>query len=152
MQRAPFRVRSSSFIIHHSSFFIPPPSSLILLLALILPGCGGGGPTLAPVSGTVNYNGQPLAQGEISFHPADGRRPAYGKVQDGKIVDVKTADDEGVIVGTCRVGVTSVQAAADMYTPSKSLIPQRYADPEKSGLTCEIKQGQTSQVELELKD
>ena len=145
MQRAPFPVHHSSFIVHHYS-------SLILLVALVLPGCGGGGPTLAPVSGTVNYNGTPLAQGEISFHPADGRRPAYGKIQDGKIVDVKTADDEGVIVGTCQVGVTSVEAAADMYTPSKSLIPQRYADPKKSGLTCEIKEGQTNEVELELKD
>jgi hypothetical protein len=144
MQCSPFRIHPSSFILH--------PSALILSLALVLPGCGGGGPALAPVSGTVNYNGKPLAQGEISFHPAGGQRPAYGKIQDGKIVDVKTADKEGVIVGPCQVGVTSVQAAADMYTPSKSLIPQRYADPKKSGLSCEIKKGQTNQVEFELRD
>jgi len=120
-------------------------------LALIL-GCGGGGPETAPVAGTVNYGGKPLAKGEISFHPNDGQRPAYGKITDGKIVDVKTADQDGVIVGNCQVAVKSIEEAPDMYTASKSLIPQLYADPKKSGLTAEIKAGQTNQVELELNE
>ena len=124
---------------------------LMLPLALLL-GCGGGGPETAPVAGTVHYAGNPLAQGEISFHPNDGQRPAYGKIEDGNIVDVRTADEEGVIVGNCQVAVKSIEEAPDMYTPSKSLIPQLYADPKKSGLTAEIKAGRTNQVELELNE
>ena len=145
MQCSPFRIHRSSLILHPSSFI------LLLVLALVLPGCGGGGLTLAPVSGTVTYNDKPLAKGRICFQPASGR-PAYGDVVDGKIVDVKTADEAGVTVGACQVGITSVQEAADMYTASKSLIPQRYADPKKSGLTAEIKKGQTTEVEFKLTD
>jgi len=146
MQCSPFRVHRSSFIIHRCSSLI-----FLLVLALVLPGCGGGGPTLAPVSGTVTYNDKPLAKGRICFQPASGR-PAYGDVVDGKIVDVKTADEAGVTVGACQVGITSVQEAADMYTPSKSLIPQRYADPKKSELKADIQKGQTTEVKFELKD
>lgn len=126
--------------------------ALCCLGVTLLLGCGSGGPALAPVSGTVSYNGTPLANGEISFHPTDGKRPAYGKIVDGKIVDVKTADRNGVTVGPCQIAVKSVQAAADMYTPSKSLIPERYADPKKSGFTKEIKGGETNSLALELKD
>ena len=152
MRRAPLSVHPSSFLVH-PSFLIPHLSSLIpLFVLLLLPGCGGGGPTVAPVSGTVQYNGKPLAQGEISFHPTNGQRPAYGKIKDGEIVEVKTADQEGVIVGPCQVKVTSVEPAADMYTPSRSLIPQRYADPKKSGLTADIKTGQTNEVKFDLKN
>ena len=93
-----------------------------------------------------------MPQGEISFHPTNGQRPAYGKIADGKITGVKTADQEGVIVGNCQIAVKSVEEAPDMYTPSKSLIPQLYADPKKSGLTAEIKAGQTNEVKLELKE
>ncbi len=133
-----------------ATFLILPPSFLILLAS----GCGGsGGPVCAPVAGTVNFRGQALPQGDISFHPNDGQRPAYGRIQDGKIVDVTTLDQgDGVPVGPCKVAVKAVQAAADMYTPSKSLIPERYADPNKSGLTADIQKGQTNQVQYDLTD
>lgn len=132
------------------------PATLLLILPalsliLALPGCGGGGgPVLAPVEGTVNYQGKPLAQGEISFHPADGQRPAYGRVENGRVVGVATLEKAGVPVGPCNVAVKSVQEAPDMYTPSKSLIPERYADPAKSGLSATIEKGKTNQVQFDL--
>jgi hypothetical protein len=118
---------------------------------MLLVGCGGGGPALSPVSGTVTFDGKPLAKGRICFQPAAGR-PAYGDIVDGKIVDVTTLEKgDGAIVGAHKVGITSVEEAADMYTPSKSLIPGRYADPKKSGLSAEIKQGESNEVAFELK-
>jgi hypothetical protein len=119
-------------------------------LTLLL-GCGGGGPSLAPVSGTVTHNGKPLVKGRICFQPATGR-PAYGDIVDGKIVDVRTGDNEGVILGPSQIGVSSRTEAADMYTPSESLTPEHYADPKKSGFHIDIRQGETNRVELELRD
>ncbi len=131
-----------------TALFILLPSSLIPLVS----GCGGGGPETAPVTGTVTYQGNPLPKGAITFYPASGR-PAYGKIVDGKIVDVTLLKPgDGAIPGPNKVSITSVEPGKDMYTPSKSLIPDRYADPSKSGLTAEIKKGQTNEVKFDLKD
>ena len=133
------------------------PALAMLLAAtavtVLVIGCGrGDGPTLAPVAGTVTHNQQPLAEGTITFYPAAGR-PAYGKIQNGQIVEVTTLDpNDGVTVGTSRVSIQSVEQGADMYTESKSRIPERYANPEQSGLTAEITEGQTNDLTFGLKD
>jgi hypothetical protein len=52
-------------------------ASLILGAAGLLPvatGCS----RLASVSGSVSYEGKPVAKGAISFLPEDGRGPACG--------------------------------------------------------------------------
>jgi hypothetical protein len=38
-------------------------------------GCGSGGPSLVPVSGTVTYNGKPLGGADIVFVPLDQKQP-----------------------------------------------------------------------------
>jgi hypothetical protein len=57
-------------------------------LALVyLGGCGGPrAERSVTVSGTVNLDGQPLKEGEISFvpDPNDGKPPGVAKVSDGK--------------------------------------------------------------------
>ena len=61
------------------------PSAITMLLLMLI-GCGRGDrPLLAPVSGTVTYNGRPLARGRITFHPEQGRS-ASGKIVDGNDV------------------------------------------------------------------
>jgi len=112
-----------------------------LLAAACLAGCGGGGPELVPVKGTVKYKGQPLPTGSITFHPAKGR-PATGTIKDGAIQDVTTVTaGDGATAGTAKVTVQANSGGGDMYAPRKSLIPDKYGDPEKSGLTAEIKAG-----------
>jgi hypothetical protein len=108
-------------------------------IAVLAIGCGSG--NLAPVSGTVNYHGQPLKEGTIGFIPDKGR-PAYGKIVDGKIVEVTTITrGDGVTVGHHKVQIQAISNASTMYAQHKSLIPDHYADPNKSGLTAEIKKG-----------
>jgi len=107
------------------------------LAAALLAGCGGSG--FAPVAGTVTYNNEPLREGSIEFHPEKGR-PAYGKIRDGKIVEVTTDTiGDGARVGPVRVTIQAVTGSGDMYAKHKSLVPDKYGDPAKSGLTADIK-------------
>jgi hypothetical protein len=44
------------------------------LATAMMAGCGGGGPRLVPVSGTVTHGGKPLEGAEVTFIP-DGSNP-----------------------------------------------------------------------------
>jgi hypothetical protein len=108
-----------------------------------LAGCSKG-PALATVTGTVTYKGQPLKEGTITFIPADGRS-ATGKIVAGKITEVSCYDiNDGVPVGKHKVLIHSAQEGADMYAPSKSLIPEKYGSLDKSELTADIKPGENT--------
>ena len=109
-------------------------TAVILTMALV--GCSGN-TSLAPVTGTVTYLKQPLAEGEITFLP-EGGRPSYGKITDGKITDVTNEDGPGVMVGKCKVTISSIEGGNDMYAKKKSRIPERYSDPTKSNLTATV--------------
>lgn len=113
----------------------------LFLLAAALPAAGCGSAGLVPVSGTVNYKGAPLKTGTIAFVPEKGR-PSYGKIVDGKIVDVTTFQaNDGVPPGAYKVQIESRANAGDMYAKQHSLIPQHYADPERSKLNADVKRG-----------
>lgn len=93
------------------------------------------------MTGSVVYNGKPLAQGTIIFEPTTGR-PANGEIKDGKILNVTTFDPgDGAVIGTHRVAIQAA-GSGDMYAPQKELIPQRYTSIDKSGLTAGIKAGE----------
>lgn len=86
----------------------PPRSWIILLLTLFITGCSEAtqGPQRAAVSGTVQLNGSPLAQGIIRFVPTDGTQgPKVSlPIQDGQFA----ADtDHGPVAGTNRVEIQS---------------------------------------------
>jgi len=72
----------------------------------VVAGCGTDqGPERAAVSGTVKVDGEPLADGAISFLPTDGTvgPAAGGTVKDGAF-DIPKED--GVVVGKNRVEIT----------------------------------------------
>lgn len=130
--------------------------NLLIILMMGAAGCGEklDRPDLVQVTGAVTYNDKPLPQGVIVFLPAKGR-PASGAIKDGQIVDVTTYDKtgDGIAPGAYQVTVQSLdKPGADMYTATKSLIPTRYNDPVKSGLTADIKPGDNSPLKFELKD
>ena len=123
-------------------------SILILGVAFCIGGCGGN---RASITGTVTYKNQPVKEGTIMFLP-EGGRPATGKIVDGKIVDVTTTQsNDGAPVGKHKVQITAVEGGKDMYAKTRSLIPEKYGNPEKSGLTAEIKPGQ-NELTFDLKD
>ncbi len=129
-----------------------PLLPLAFLFFLCLTGCGGGGPTLAPVTGTVTYKGKPLPEGALMFLVAEGR-PASAKIVDGQITEVTTLRaGDGAPVGNHKVTITSVEGGKDMYAKTKSRIPEKYAAAEKSGLTADIKSGGPNELKFDLKD
>lgn len=139
---------------------------LVGLLIWACLGCGSSGPELAPVTGTVSIDGTPLKKGTIVFE-SEGNRPANGRIEDGKIVEVTTFNKgDGVPVGSHKVAVfaleeTSTVETSDPSQPTatgsnymgtgKSLIPDKYNNPDTSGLTAEVEAGQENMVTYELK-
>jgi hypothetical protein len=114
----------------------------IALLAL-LAGCGG--PEIAPVSGRVTFNGQPVGPGTVIFVPDDpsgtSGRSAVGQFAEDGIYRLTTTNDgDGAVVGRHRV-IIQPAGTDESTTPAKSQIPLRYADPQVSGLTAEVESG-----------
>lgn len=137
-------------------------AKLVLLLVLaVLTGCAGN--STVPVTGSVTYEGKPLASGVIIFE-TPGARPAVGKIIEGKIVEVTTyRDRDGAPPGEHKVAIQSVETGGAAitkhpgdagvpagYMQSRSLIPEVYGDPEKSGLTAALTTGENS-LSFELK-
>lgn len=109
-----------------------------LFVLIVLSGCSQGGTNR--VTGKVTFNGQPLFKGNISLLPANGR-PAHGTIKNGEIVDMTTfTANDGALPGSYKVTIRAL-SSDDMYT-QKSLIHEKYGDPNRSGLTAEIKSGE----------
>ena len=71
----------------------------------VLVGCGPGSDTV-PVSGIVTYQGQPLAEVEVTFFPEEGR-PASGVTNaSGRYTLSTFASNDGAIPGEHRVVIT----------------------------------------------
>lgn len=144
-----------------------PRRGLICLLALVLAGCGGvsDAPTLVSATGKVTYKDAPVAGASVTFI-IDGSPIANGSTDsEGKFV-MSTGGRPGVAIGTAKVGIVKVAAAAEdrsKMTPAdmakmaaasnmksmaapKAEIPEKYASPDKSTLTAIIDADGTKNV------
>jgi len=120
-----------------------------LLAAWFVWGCGGPeGPQRAAVQGTVTLDGQPIAEGTITFYPTgDTRGPsAGGEIRDGAY---SLAAAKGPVVGTCRVEIRArrktgqtVMVGGIETEQLEQYIPARYNT--RSTLTARIEPGRHS--------
>ena len=142
---------------------------IIAVVAMTTLGCRPKHPPTAKVTGTVSYQGKPLATGTIVFE-VDGARPATGKIVDGKIVDVTTFDkNDGVCIGVAKIAIMAFEEVqetiAETGDPSvtlqrppanymgmggKPLVPPHYGKPSTSQLTATIEKGKENTVILNL--
>lgn len=120
-------------------------SSVVLWLAAaagaVVAGCGGGGPKLGSVSGTVTLDGKPLPEAEVVFQPEEGS-PSFGMTdKDGRYELMYTPDRDGALVGKHTVRITTSRASGppgqQEITPE--LVPPEYN--EESSQTREVKPG-----------
>jgi len=128
--------------------------------SLLLAGCGNDGrlPT-AKVTGTVYYDGAPLPIGSVLFNPVAGGPSAEANLEaDGTYVLETYANKDGAILGKHEIIVMAHTFPGGSGLPEDqingnqatvSLIPERYGDFKKSGLTAEIVSGQNT-VDLQL--
>ena len=131
-------------------------------------GCGDGSRLkgLVPVEGVVLYDGAPLEGAAIKFFPEDasGRTATAMTNAEGKFVLMTLNPQDGVAPGEYKVTVAKIASAPptenDDTAPNeeensrqkalrmreasrskdslKSLIPDKYASPARSGLTASI--------------
>jgi hypothetical protein len=143
----------------------------LLLVALVawVNGCGADERGMAPVSGTVRYNGQPLAKAYVVFAPEEqGARSATGSTdENGHYRLTSFAPDDGARVGKHRVIVGAVSGPEmpdnpdlmpevngqpGKQQPSKLLTPARYNSYDTSGLTAEVVAGKKNVFDFDLTD
>jgi hypothetical protein len=116
-------------------------------VCLLLPfaGCGSSstpqGATTLPVKGKITYRGQPLTKGSIAFEPDGAGKGAFGEIQpDGTFVMTTYKKDDGAVIGTHRVKVTT----------SGKTVPAKYSSLATSKLEVEVSEDKTD-YSIELK-
>lgn len=124
------------------------PHTLHLMLALLLAslvGCSGG-PKPLPVSGVVTLDGQPVADAGVMFFPAESGPVASGTTDANGKFQLKTTNTLGVLPGEYRVAITKKEESGPstfgVVDPRrikvKWIIPQKYGNPEASGLKASV--------------
>src|SRR5262245_49245216 len=110
-------------------FFISNcPLLTVLLAALALPGCGKTNLKVAPVSGIVTLDGNPLKRASVTFLPKAGGRPSFGVTNDqGRYILEYSLQELGAEVGACTVKITTQSSGDDSGAKAtKELVPKRY--------------------------
>jgi hypothetical protein len=124
--------------------------SLFLLMILFLNiGCSKKGEhTTAKVHGKVTFNGQPMKFGSLLFVPEGNFPSAQGIIQSNGTYSMGTYDTaDGAVIGKHKVMITAHSINANVLPEDAvkgsdgsvvSVIPERYGDLEKSGLTADV--------------
>ncbi len=131
------------------------PGALALgVAALLVLGVGGGcskGKTMGKVSGQVTYKENPITEGQVHFISKSGQGAAVDIDGSGNYSVSLEAGSYSVYVAPHPPGQTGPPGEGKAPKQPASVIPQRYRDPDKSGLTIEVKEGDNP-FKIELKD
>lgn len=139
----------------------------------LLSGCGGGAkipkdrPVPTKVSGIVSMNGAPVEGATVTLHPTGKGYGAFGTSDaNGKFVLSTFGNGDGAVSGDYKVSVKKLDIPSDAPQPSpgdpgydpdpkppapKQLLPDRFADFTKSGLTANIGTEPMTDLKIELK-
>ncbi|UUO09095.1 hypothetical protein M4951_12455 [Blastopirellula sp. J2-11] len=126
----------------------------ILTIAVTICGCESAENPLTAVHGKVTLDGQPITNGQITFHPigGDSNRPAIGRInQNGEYVMSTYAAGDGVLSGEYLVLIDTSTDGPTIEDPKrreKWLAPKHYADANTSKLRISIpsdRQGEVTQ-------
>ena len=128
------------------------------LAAVVVAGCNKG-PRTVPVVGTVTLDGKPVEGAAVTFVPTAEGQPAMSITDAQGKFTLSTGTAAGAVPGTYAVtvvkmkedaeaseegdpeseglmGEENIEVDSDLY-----VVPQKYSDPETSGLTVEVKPG-----------
>jgi hypothetical protein len=99
----------------------------LLCCLAALSGCGPGGPKTVPVSGTVTFAGQPVADGEIAFRSADGATASWaGRIVAGRYAIRSTVGPKRVEIIAVRPKPGAKPKASGEGVINEMYIPDRY--------------------------
>jgi hypothetical protein len=125
-------------------------SLALLAPCLLLAGCSGDAQT-GTVSGMVKVDGQPLAEGTISFNPVDGNSPTSGGniINGSYSVSNVPAVAQKVIISAPKVTGSRPAYPNDPNSPqiktTAETLPKKYSDPLQTELTLDVKAGNNAQ-------
>jgi hypothetical protein len=123
---------------------------LVCASALLLPciaGCFGRGPELAPVTGKVTLDGEPLEGAQVEFKPMQGN-PSYGTTDgQGNYVLKYTKDKAGAVVGSHVVRITTPTTFVD-ESGEETQVPERVPEQYnyRSELIREVRPGPKTNI------
>lgn len=129
--------------------------AIVMATGLVAAGCGPGRGRV-PVTGAVLFDGQPLVAGAIRFGGEQGAAGG-GPIVNGRFSLDETGSQRGVLPGKYEVFISSwIEERGSVrkdgsFSPGITRIPLLYLDPAKSGLTAEVKAGQTNTFTFEVK-
>ena len=152
-------------------------SLALSLLTVLWAGCGGPErPNMAPVSGVVSFQGQPLVGAQVSFHNDKSPRVASGVTDaQGKFTLTTFDPGDGAIIGEHRVSIAKLQGASElssasaadptaaygsgmaaaasgkMSTLQKNELPAKFANPTSSGLTVTVSKEGPNEFPFDIK-
>jgi hypothetical protein len=127
-------------------------------LLMAAAGCSSGKPARVPVHGKVSFRGAALRCGTVVFTP-DVSRGHEGSLARGDIgpdgsYSLRTDTGYGALPGWYRVTVLAVEMparpAGQAYPVPRSLLPEKYRDPDQAGLVREIKANGDNHIDLNL--
>jgi hypothetical protein len=136
---------------------------VVLSLVAAISGCGSGHPQTVPVSGVVTYQGQPVAGAQVSFLAEGAARAGYGTTDDAGKFQLSTyGANDGAVLGSHTVTIVkptetvtgagmspddpdagyaaAMAQAAQGGSAVKGVLPDKYANPNTSGLTADVTQ------------
>jgi hypothetical protein len=123
----------------------------VLAVGVTVSGCSGGN-RKTTVNGTVSYKGTPLSGGMLQFVGTKGEAPATATIRpDGKFVvtDIAPGEVKVSIAATPQSSRTAGGKAASGRKVTADDLPEKYHDPEKSGLRYNITP-ETKQLDIKL--
>src|SRR3954469_13474731 len=99
---------------------------ILALIVLVSGGCGNQGSDdlpREPISGTVTYDGKPLANGTIQFQPAS---QAEGMAAGGMVVNGRfdVPRNEGPVPGKYKVQIDSIDETITVPVPEQPASPE----------------------------
>ncbi len=117
------------------------PLLAVLLAAVVAAGCGKSSPKLHDVNGTVKFDGQDVAEGDITFIPEDKSVGAEGgKIKAGRYtLKVKEGKNKVQILANRLIPGKKGPMGEDAVEP---YIPEKYND--KTELTADVAAGKTT--------
>ena len=150
------------------------PATFFLIVTTV--GCSGPSdrPAIAPVRGTVRYNGQPVEGATVTFASPRSPRTSTGITKGEGEFQLTTFDaNDGAVVGENLVSIRRDQPASGSDVPemdameyaeamqsgrgmprreTRNTIPARYGNLEKSGLKRTVVKGELNEFHFELTD
>ena len=136
-------------------------------LALVIGGCGADDSGHVPVSGTVTYQGQPVAGAQVAFRGDGAATPSVGVTDDTGSFTLMTGKFVGATPGEHIVTVVKLDATDGVSTAEVSMedagregvivdarheLPTKYATAAESDLRRNVSPDGDNHFDIELTD